>query len=141
VLGDLGQPAGTPREDHQSNHQADAAAAQPVKVVLYLVADDGELGHRRVQQALLEAGVPAKQEPEHGDHDQQQRKQREEGVVGDHRGQCAAMVVTELAHDREGEAQPSGTLLPTVNPPQQPLDTPHASTSPQNNARTGWLLS
>ena len=55
ALGDLGQPAGTPREDHQSDHQADAKAAQPVNVVLYLVADDGELGHRRVQQALLEA--------------------------------------------------------------------------------------
>jgi hypothetical protein len=51
------------------------------------------------------------------------------------------MVVSELAHDREGEAQPPGTLLHTVNRPQQPLDTPHASTSPQNNARTDWLLS
>jgi hypothetical protein len=26
----------------------------------------------RAQQALLEAGVAAEQEPEHGDHDQQQ---------------------------------------------------------------------
>jgi hypothetical protein len=51
------------------------------------------------------------------------------------------MVVTELAHDREGEAQPPGTLLHTVNRPQQPLDTPHASTSPLNDARIGWLLS
>jgi hypothetical protein len=39
----------------------------------------------------------------------------EEGVVGDHRGQRAAVVVTELAHDRQREAQPSGTLLHTVN--------------------------
>jgi hypothetical protein len=51
------------------------------------------------------------------------------------------MVVTELAHDRQREAQPPGTLLHTVNRPQQPLHTLHASTSPQNNARTDWLLS
>jgi hypothetical protein len=51
------------------------------------------------------------------------------------------MVVTELAHDRQREAQPPGTLLHTVNPPQQPLDTPHVSTSPQNNARTDRPLS
>jgi hypothetical protein len=51
------------------------------------------------------------------------------------------MVVAEFAHDRQWEAQPPGPLLHTVNRPQQPLDTPHASTSPQNNARTDWLLS
>jgi hypothetical protein len=72
VLGNLGQPAGTPGEGDQSNHEADAAAAQPVNVVLYLVTDDGDLGHRRVEEALLEAGVAAEEEPEHGDHDQQQ---------------------------------------------------------------------
>jgi hypothetical protein len=42
------------------------------------------------------------------------------------------MVVSELPHDCQREAQPSGTLLHAVDRPQQPLDTPHASTSPQN---------
>jgi hypothetical protein len=37
------------------------------------------------------------------------------------------MVVTELPHDREGEAQPPGTLLHTVNRPQQPFDTVYPS--------------
>jgi hypothetical protein len=120
VLGDLGPAAGAPREGHQPNHQADPAAAQPLEVVPHLVPDDGELGHRGAQQALLEAGVAAEQKPEHGDHHQQQGKEREERVVGDHRGQRTAVVVTELPHDREGEAQPPGTLLHTVNRPQQP---------------------
>jgi hypothetical protein len=66
----LGQAAGAPRKGHQPNHQADAAAVQPVEVVPQLIPDDGELGHRRTQQALLEAGVTAEQEPEQSDHDQ-----------------------------------------------------------------------
>jgi hypothetical protein len=37
------------------------------------------------------------------------------------------MVVTELAHDRQREAQPPGALLHTVNRPQQPFDTVHPS--------------
>jgi hypothetical protein len=75
-----------------------------VDVVSHLVPDDRELGHRRTQQALLEAGVAAEQEPEHGDHDQQQGEQREERVVGNHRGQRGALVVSELPHHRQREA-------------------------------------
>jgi hypothetical protein len=56
-------------------------------------------------------------------------------------GERDAVVITELAHDREGETQPPRTLLHTVNPSQQPFDTPHVSTSSQNNARTDWPLS
>jgi hypothetical protein len=37
------------------------------------------------------------------------------------------VVVTDFAHDRQGEAQPPGTLLHTVNRPQQPVDTLHPS--------------
>jgi hypothetical protein len=97
-----------------------------------LLPDDGELGHRGAHKALLEAGVAAEQEPEHGDHDQQQGRQREEErVVGDHRGERAASIVAELPHDRERESKPPETLLHTVNGPQQPFDTLHASTSPQ----------
>jgi hypothetical protein len=112
-----------------------------VDVVLQPIPDDGELGHSRAQQALLEAGVTAEQEPEHGDYDQQQGKYREEGVVGDHCGERAAVVVRELPHDRQRECQPPGTLLQAVHRPQQPLDTLRASTSPSANAGTGWLRS
>jgi hypothetical protein len=106
-----------PREGVQPDPQAGCRAA--VDIVPHLIPDGGELGHRRAHKALLEAGVTAEQESEHGDHDQQQGKQRE-GVVGDHRGQRGAVVVTELAHDRQREAQPPATLLRTVNRPQQP---------------------
>src|SRR6266568_2854487 len=63
----------------------------------------------------------------HGDHDQQQGKQRKERVVGDHGGERAAVVVAELAHDRERESQPAGTLLRAVKGPPQPFGTVHVS--------------
>ncbi len=125
MLGDLGQATGAPRKGQEPNHQADPVAPQPVDVALYLVPDDGELGHSGAQHALLEAGVAAEQEPEHGDHDQQQGKQRKERVVGDHGGERAAVVVAELAHDRERESQPPGTLLRAVKGPPQPFGTVH----------------
>ncbi len=125
MLGDLGQATGAPRKGQEPNHQADPVAPQPVDVALHLVPDDGELGHSGAQHALLEAGVAAEQEPEHGDHDQQQGKQRKERVVGDHGGERAAVVVAELAHDRERESQPPGTLLRAVKGPPQPFGTVH----------------
>jgi hypothetical protein len=78
---------------------------------------------------------------------QQRHRRRYVRLVGvlvggdvDHRGQRGAVVVTELAHDRQREAQPPATLLRTVNRPQQPLDTLPVSTSPQKPGPVGCCL-
>jgi len=63
-----------PRVPHvkASNPTPQAGCRAAVDIVPHLIPDDGELGHRRAHKALLEAGVTAEQESEHGDHHQQQ---------------------------------------------------------------------
>ena len=109
--GQPGSGRGPPREDHQPDHQADPAAAQPVDVVCTWSPMMGNSATAEPRRRCWKPESRPSTEPEHGHHDQQQGKQREERVVGDHRGQRAAMVLTELPHDRQREAQPSGTLL------------------------------
>jgi hypothetical protein len=54
---------------------------------------------------------------EHGDQHQQQRQKGEEAVVGQQGGEVAALVVAELLHHREGDADPGVLLLKAVNTP------------------------
>ena len=93
------------------DRQSDAAALERVHVLAQLAADDRELGERRVDQPVLEAGIPLQHEAEDGHEQEQQREQRQEPVVGDQRRQVGALVVAELVDHREGEAQPAVTAL------------------------------
>ena len=53
---------------------------------------------------------------EHGHEHEQQREEREEGVVGDQRGQPAGLVVGELLQHRERNREPAMPLLPAIEP-------------------------
>ena len=73
-----------------------------------LVADDRQLRQRRVEHLLLELGVAAEDEPEDLGAEQQQREDREEGVVGDDDGEVRRLVVEVLVDhgDRQTEHRP-----------------------------------
>jgi len=73
VLGDLGQAPGTHAKATNPITRPTPLPRSPWRLSCP-GRRDGEVGHRRAQQALLEAGVAAEQEPKHGDHDQQQGK-------------------------------------------------------------------
>ena len=97
------------------------------------------VGERRLQEASRpelsgpEAGpLPARDVPDLGHR-----------VLGD-LGQAAGPPGESHQPDHEADpaaAQPVDIVLYLVTDEQQPLHTLHASTSPQNEARTGWLLS
>ena len=95
-------------------HEGRPAGMQRVHVGLDLVADDRELGERRRQDLLLEMGVAVQQIAQDGDQQEQQREQRQKAVVGQQRGEIAALVVDELVHDTEREAGGPVALLEAV---------------------------
>jgi hypothetical protein len=67
-----------------------------------------------VDDRLVEVAVPAKDEAEHGREDEQEREDREEGVVGDRGREVAALIVGVLQQHREREAEPAMPLLEAV---------------------------
>ena len=105
--------------------RAGPVCIQPVHVVLQLRADHRELAERGVEHLVLEGGVAAQHDVQHGDQHQQQREQRGETVVGDQRGQVAGLVVAELLPHRDREGQPGPVLLGLVHPVDQPLNCVH----------------
>src|SRR5205085_4200586 len=66
-----------------------------------------------------------KREPGDGEEHQQQREQREEGVVGDQRGEVAGLVIAELLDDAVGNRRPRVRLLEPIDSPQQAPQLPH----------------
>jgi hypothetical protein len=119
VLAGLGDAAGAPQRPGDPDGQADAVGPEGVDVLFQLGAEDGELGQGRVQHLLLQGWVVAEEVAEHGDQDQQQRQEGEEAVVGEQGGEVAALVVAELLHHRERDADPGVLLLVAVDAPQR----------------------
>ena len=79
-----------------------------------LFADHRELAEDRVDRVLPQARVVGEDEAENRGQQEQQREQREEGPVGDQRGQVAALVVAELPADGDGDGQRPVALLESV---------------------------
>ena len=70
-----------------------------------LVTDDRERREGGVEHLVLELGVALEDEAEDRRGQQQQREDRDEGVVGHRRREVVALVVEELVEDREREAK------------------------------------
>ena len=81
-----------------------------------------------VDQSLLEVGVVLGDEPQNGHEQEQQRENREEGVVGDQGGERPGSVVPELLDDAEDESRYPMTLLERVDAPHDPLGGVHSWT-------------
>ena len=60
---------------------------------LELVAQDRELSERAVEDFLLFVWIALEHEAEHGHEHEQQGENRDEGVVGDQRGELPPLVV------------------------------------------------
>jgi hypothetical protein len=80
-----------------------------------LVADDGELRDRGVDDPLLERAVALDHHGDDRDEHEQQREQREEAVVRDQRREVPGAVVAELLDDGEREREPRTRLLRAVD--------------------------
>src|SRR5207245_1876213 len=92
VLGGLDDAQATIEAAQYADDQAGHAAMEGVDVRGDLVADDRELGERGVQHLPLEMLAVVQSVPEDRGQQQQQRKQRHNTVVGDLRGQVAALI-------------------------------------------------
>src|SRR5947209_17222063 len=79
-----------------------------------LVADQRDLTERAVEYPFAFGRVALQDEPQNRDEDEQQREQRDEGVVGDQRRELARLVVRELLDYGDHEAQPPTSLLEAV---------------------------
>ena len=126
MLTGLGDAESAPHQADDTDDKAEAVGPQPVDVLLDLDADDGELGERRVQQALLEMRVVPHHEPEGRDQQQQQGEEREEAVVRQQGGEGATPVVAVFLHYPEEEGERPVTLLVVVEGPDRPLGWVHA---------------
>jgi hypothetical protein len=67
---------------------------------------------------------------EHGRQDEQQRKDREEPVIGDRRSQVATLIVAVLLQHREWEAKPATALLEAVEGAVSVPESAHLSRAP-----------
>ena len=103
-----------PERPSEPDHERSRAPGQRLDLVLELRTDDRDAGERRVQHVLLERRVVLENEAEYGHQHQQQREQREEGVVGDERREIGGAVVEELAHHRHRKRDGAVPPLPAV---------------------------
>jgi len=90
------------RADEPDDQRRGTALQRPG---LQLVAHQRDLLERRVQHRLLGSGVAVENEAQDRHKHHEQRKQREEAVVGDERGEVAALVVAELLDDGHGHGE------------------------------------
>ena len=95
-----------PQRGTDPDHDGERAPGDRADVVADLGAHDRELRDRRVDDAGLERGIVPEHRGGHADHDQHQREQREEPVVGDQRSQTPSPVVAELPDDGGRERRP-----------------------------------
>jgi hypothetical protein len=87
-----------------------------------LVADHRELLQRRVEDVRFDARVAPRDQAQHGHEDEEQREQREKGVVHEEGGERSRPVVAELLDHRIEEGDRSVPLLEAVHSPREPLD-------------------
>src|SRR5699024_7633020 len=125
VLHRLAQPERTvQRGDGSDDHRGSAAleSLRPLK----LATDDRKLVQRRVEDLVAQLRLALQDEPEDRGTDQQQREDRDERVVGDHRRQQVSLVVEELVDHRDREADHP---VPSLEPVQRVRNC-HAVTLP-----------
>ena len=105
-------PQAGPERPDDPDRERDAAPFQAADSDLF--ADHRELAEDRVDRVLPQARVVGEDEAENRGQQEQQREEREEGPVGDQRGQVAALVVAELPADGDGDGQRPVALLESV---------------------------
>ena len=103
----------------QADHQSEAGLVQAVDVALQLVPDDRELGERGVEDLGLQRPVGLQDDAQHRHQDQQQREDREDGVVGAQCRELSGVVVPELLDHRYGEREQGLPALDRVGPAEQ----------------------
>src|SRR6201996_274184 len=99
------RPVAEAREQRADDPDREGDAAPVQGAAAQLVADDRELGERRVDDFAAQFVVAGEDVAEDRGQQQQQREEREEGAVGDQRDHAAAFVVAELLHDAERQPQ------------------------------------
>ncbi len=124
----------TPMPDRQRR----CAAVQRVDVVAQLRPDHREVGERRVEHPVLQAGVALERVAEQRHEHEQQREDREERVVGHARGQVATLVVGELLAHREREAEHGVPLLHAVEAVHAALEETHRAVMPDPRDFHPW---
>jgi hypothetical protein len=112
VLGGEHDPDTRPESEAKAEPERECASVQ--RTAAELRPDHRELAERGIDDPPLQVGMPLKDEPEHGRENEQQRKDREEAVIGDRRRQVAALVVDVLLQHRKREAQPPMPLLEAI---------------------------
>ncbi len=97
---------------HEPDRQGGGVAGE--RVDLDLIADHRKLTQHGVLDGPLRAGIALQHEPEDRRQHQQQRKQREERVIGDQRREAPRLVVAEFPQHCERNRQPAVALLVTI---------------------------
>ena len=106
-----------PRPERSGEAKAERERAAVQRAAAELRTDHRKLAQRRVDDPPLELTMPLQNEAEHGRQDEQEREDRKEAVVGDCRRQVAALIVGVLLQHGEREAEPTMTLLETIEAP------------------------
>ena len=84
-----------------------------------LVADDRELGDRRVEDVLLEIGSVLEDVAQERHHDQQEREEAEKAPVGEVTDELATVIIAELLPHRDDEGHRRVAALPAVEAAQE----------------------
>ena len=95
-------PQAATESDDEHNH----VAVKVGRVHAQCLADDWNVGQRRVDDAITQPRIALQYEPQNGREHQQQRKDREEPVVGEQRGMATGAMPPEsvdaIEHKIEG---------------------------------------
>ncbi len=142
ILHGVGHAQGAEERTDQADHEGQPGLLDPADVA-ELLADQGVLAQRGVQQPVLQVRVVLQHDVQHGDQHEHQREDAHEGEPGDQHGQVARLVVAELLPHRDREGQPGVLLLVLVHGPEgffghvhREEDVPGLSASiPRNHAR------
>jgi hypothetical protein len=116
VLGGLNDAQAAVDAAQYADDQARCAAVEGPDVRGDLIADDGELGQGGVQHLPLQVLVAVQRVSQDRGQEEQQRERRHEPVVGDLRGEVAALVVAELVQHRHRQPRPAVPPLVGVGP-------------------------
>jgi hypothetical protein len=103
-----------------------------VNVVPQLASDDREIGEGGMKDGISEPGMAREDKAEHGNEDEKEREDRQEGRVRKTGDQAAGVIVTELLGDPEQERQRSMTLLEAIDPTGGLFDWIHNVPSPRS---------
>ena len=114
VLGGLTEAERAVRRGERADHDRRRAALQ-APGASELVAHDGELAQRRVEQPFAQGRVVLEEEAQDRGGDEQQREDRDERVERDDRREVRTLVVEVLVDDRQREADDRVASLEPVD--------------------------